>query len=296
MVDRASALNLPRLAGGSLHREKLVTQGLIYLFLFGFAAITVFPFAWMVITSLEDPRDVFRIPPNLVPGLLFTDRPLANYETIFIELNFARYLFNSVFIATTSAIGQCLTCSLAGFAFARMEFRAKRWLFIGLLATLFVPVEVTIIPEFLLMIQLGWLDTYLPLIVPSLMVGAFGTFLLTEFFKTIPMDYEEAAAVEGANAFQVYWHVFLPLARPALASLFVVAFITNWNELLRPVLYITEPDLRTVPLALMSFQGEYESAWTLLMAGSVLSILPMVLVYLAAQRYIVQGFMSSGIK
>ncbi len=296
MVDRAGTLTLPAVRSGSLRRDRMATQTLIYVFLIAFAAITVFPFAWMVITSLKDPRDVFRIPPSLVPGLLFTDQPLANYQTIFTELNFARYLFNSAFVATTCAIGQCVTCSLAGFAFARMDFPAKRWLFIGLLATLFVPVEVTIIPEFLLMIQLGWLDTYLPLIVPSLMVGAFGTFLLTEFFKTIPRDYEEAAAVEGANAFQVYWHVFLPLSRPALASLFVVAFITNWNELLRPVLYITNPDLRTVPLALMSFQGEYESAWTLLMAGAVLSILPMVLVYLAAQRYIVQGFMSSGIK
>lgn len=177
-----------------------------------------------------------------------------------------------------------------------MTFPGRAWIFGLLIGTLFVPVEVTIIPEFLLMIQLGWLDTYLPLIVPSLMVGAFGTFLLTEFFKTVPKEYEEAAIMDGANPFQVYWFVFLPVARPALASLFVVGFINNWNELLRPVLYISSPDLRTVPLALMSFEGQYESAWTLLMAGAVLSILPMVVVYLAALRYIVQGFMASGIK
>jgi multiple sugar transport system permease protein len=128
------------------------------------------------------------------------------------------------------------------------------------------------------------------------MVGAFGTFLMTEFFKTFPPSLEEAATIDGASPFAIYRLIYLPLATPALASLFVVAFITNWNELLRPVLYISERNLRTLPLGLTALQGQYESSWTLLMAGSIISILPMIVVYLLAQRYIIRGFLSSGIK
>jgi multiple sugar transport system permease protein len=197
---------------------------------------------------------------------------------------------------TLAALGQLVTCSLAAFAFARMRFPLKSLIFGALIFTLLIPIEITIIPEFLLMVRLGWLDTYLPLIVPSLMVGAFGTFLLTEYFKTIPPALEEAATIDGASPFGIYWSVFLPLAGPALASLFVIAFITNCNELLRPVLYIASSHLRTLPLGLTALQGQYESSWTLLMAGSVVSILPMILVYLAAQKYIIRGFVSSGLK
>jgi multiple sugar transport system permease protein len=275
---------------------KLALSGLLYLFLLGFAFLTLFPFLWMVITSFKLPGDVFRIPPSLVPTLLFSDDPFANYREVLFRFNFLRYAFNSFFVATLAALGQLVTCSLAAFAFARMRFPLKSLIFGALIFTLLIPIEITIIPEFLLMVRLGWLDTYLPLIVPSLMVGAFGTFLLTEYFKTIPPALEEAATIDGASPFGIYWFVFLPLAGPALASLFVIAFITNWNELLRPVLYISSSHLRTLPLGLTALQGQYESNWTLLMAGSVVSILPMILVYLAAQKYIIRGFVSSGLK
>lgn len=269
---------------------------LIYFFLLVYAATTLLPFFWMVVTSFKEPSDVFRIPPDLTPHLLFSDAPFQNYTEILTRFDFGRYTLNSLFVATTAALGQLVTCSLAGFAFARMAFPAKNLIFGAVLLTMLVPIEVTIIPEFLLMLRLGWLDTYLPLIVPSLMIGAFGTFLLTEFFKTVPDELEDAATIDGASPFGIYRHVFLPLARPALASLFVIAFITNWNELLRPVLYISDSDLRTLPLGLITLQGQYESNWTLLMAGSVIAILPMVLVYLAAQKYIVRGFITSGLK
>lgn len=295
----ALRVDAPRAAARAQRRKRMgawITNTLLYGFLLVFAFITLFPFFWMLITSFKLPGDVFRLPPNFRPSLLWTDTPFANYVEVLFQFDFLRYAGNSLFVATTSAVGQLVTCSLAGFAFARMNFPLKRVLFGVLVFTLLIPIEVTIIPEFLLMVRLGWLDTYLPLIVPSLMVGAFGTFLLTEFFKTVPSSLEEAATIDGASAFAIYRHIFLPLAVPALASLFVIAFITNWNELLRPVLYISDRDLRTLPLGLTALQGQYESSWTLLMAGSIISILPMILVYLAAQKYIVRGFMSSGIK
>jgi len=277
-------------------RARRIGITLSYLALLTYGFITIVPFAWMLITSFKPPGDVFEIPPQFVPTLLFSDAPFENYREILTRFKFGRYLLNSAFVSTTAALGQLVTCSLAGFAFARLRFRGRNLLFAIVLLTMLVPVEVTIIPEFLLMVRLGWLDTYLPLIVPSLMIGAFGTFLLSEFFQTVPRDLEDAATLDGAGVFGVFWHVFLPAARPALASLFVIAFITNWNELLRAVLYVSKSDLRTVPLGLTALQGQYESSWTLLMAGSVLSILPMILVYLAAQRHIVRGFVTSGLK
>jgi multiple sugar transport system permease protein len=250
----------------------------------------------MLLTSFKVPGDVFRLPPSFVPSMLLSETPFANYREVLFRFDFLRYAGNSLLVATTAASGQLLTCSLAGFAFARMAFPLKNVLFGALIFTLLIPIEVTIIPEFLLMVRLGWLNSYLPLIVPSLMVGAFGTFLMTEFFKTFPPSLEEAATIDGATAFDIYRLIYLPLATPALASLFVVAFITNWNELLRPVLYITNRNLRTLPLGLTALQGQYESSWTLLMAGSIISILPMIVVYLLAQKYIIRGFLSSGIK
>ena len=299
MAERASPSE-PHGAAEQARRRKRVASavrsGIIYAFLGVFAFLTLFPFLWMVITSFKLPSDVFRIPPTFTPTLLFTDTPFANYAEVLFQFDFLRYAGNSLFVASIAATGQLVTCSLAGFAFARMRFPLKNVLFGLLIFTLLIPIEVTIIPEFLLMVRLGWLDTYLPLIVPSLMVGAFGTFLLTEFFRTVPASLEEAATIDGASAFAIYRHIFLPLSVPALASLFVIAFITNWNELLRPVLYISDRDLRTLPLGLTTLQGQYDSSWTLIMAGSIISILPMILVYLAAQKYIIRGFMSSGIK
>ena len=186
--------------------------------------------------------------------------------------------------------------SLAGFAFARMQFRGKNFLFGALLATSMVPIEVSIIPEFLLMIKLDWINTYLPLIVPSFLTGAYGTFMLREFFANIPRDLEDAAAIDGASAFRIYYSVFIPLAGSALVTLFVLAFINNWNALLRPVFYISQSRLRTLPLGLMAFKGAYESQWHLLLTGSVISILPLLILYIAAQRFIVEGIATTGLK
>jgi multiple sugar transport system permease protein len=194
-----------------------------------------------------------------------------------------------------AALGQIVTATLAGFAFAKMTFRGSK-LFFGLLAvSLMVPVEVTIIQEFFILFRLGWLNTYLPLIVPSFLVGAFGTFMMRQFFMGIPRDIVDAASVDGVSAFRMYWNIFLPLARPALVTLFLIAFINNWNELLRPVLYISDSRLYTVTLGLTAFQGEYGAQWNLLLAGAVLTIIPLVVLYIFMQRYIVQGFISSGL-
>jgi multiple sugar transport system permease protein len=290
----------------SQHRLRQISRKtLIYLLLTILAIFTMFPFLWMLSTSFKSQQAIFALPPQLVPDLLFKPEMWDNYVDVLTRFNFVRYIFNSFFVATMAATGQIITSSLAGFAFARMEFRGKNILFAVLLSTALIPVEVSIIPEFLLGAKVfhpllapigGWMNTFAPLIIPSFMVGTFGTFLMREFFSTIPNELEEAAVIDGASMFRVYRSIFLPLSKPALTTLFLIAFINNWNELLRPVLYISDKNLRTLTMGLTSFQGTYESQWNLLLAGSVVSIAPLVILYIFAQRYIVEGISTTGLK
>ncbi len=280
--------------------NKPMSRHLILIALYGvliaYAALSLMPFAWMLITSFKTPADLFRLPPDFTPTLLSTDTPFRNYDQVWTQRDFVTYFRNSVFVSFMAAIGQVFTCALAGYAFARLPLPGKNAIFAMILATMFVPVEVTIVPEFLIMRWLGWLDTFLPLIVPSFLVGAFGTFMLREYFASLPDEYADAARMDGASQFRIFWRVYLPLAQPALVSVFVIAFIQNWDELLRPLLYLSTPELYTVPLGLLSFFGQYEAAWNELMAGSVISTLPLILIYILTQRYILAGFWGGGVK
>lgn len=269
---------------------------IVYFFLIIYGITTFFPFLWMLSTSFKSAGAIFQLPPKLIPDKLFTAGMWDNYVTVFMEHNFLLYLWNSTFISTTASFGQILTCSMAGFAFARMKFFGSKILFATMLATMMIPTEVAIIPEFIMFTKLGWIDTYAPLIIPSLLLGAFGTFMLKEHYMTVPQSLEDAAAIDGCKAYQVYWHIFIPVARAPLATLFIIAFMNNWNELLRPVLYIKSPSLRTVTIGLTEFQSLYTTDWHLLITGSVISILPLVVLYLFIQRFIIEGMMTSGVK
>jgi len=276
-----------------------------YSVLIFFAIFTVFPFAWMVITSFKSGNAIFELPPNFIPDKFGQPDMFDNYIDVLTKHNFIRYTANSFFVSTMTGIGQVFTASLAGFAFARLKFPGRHFLFGLLLFTAFFPVEVTIIPEFLLGAKIldpllnfvgGWMNTFAPLIVPSFMVGSFGTFLMREFFSTLPVDLEEAAVIDGATVFQIYRNIYLPLSQPAMVTLFLLSFISNWNELLRPVLYIRSRELQTVTMGLTTFQGEFESDWNLLLTGSIIAIVPLLIVYIAMQRYIVEGIATTGLK
>ncbi len=280
----------------SIRWSRLLKPALSYLFLLLFAFTTIFPFLWMVATTFKSRGAIFSLPPQLLPDLLFQDGMWDSYTQVLIKHNFLRYSANSFFVAGMAALGQLITASLAGFAFAQMKFWGRTFLFALLLSTTMIPTEVAIIPEFLLMARLNWLDTYLPLIVPSFMVGSFGTFMLREFFASVPDELVEAAVLDGASTFRIYYSIFLPLSVPAMTTLFLIAFIHNWNELLRPVLYISTSSLRTVTIGLTTFQNEFGAQWNLLLAGAVVSILPLLLVYIFAQRYIVAGIATTGLK
>ena len=275
---------------------KFVSNVFLYILLSVIAVIMVFPFLWMVINSFNSEGNIFRIPPTLIPDKLFKKDMFENYVVVLRDYNFLRYALNSFIVATSAALGQIFTCSLAGFAFARMNFRGKNLIFSLLLMTMMVPVQVTIIPEFLLMMKLGWLDTFLPLIVPSFLVGSFGTFMYKEFFENVPKDLEDAAAIDGAGPFKMFFFVFFPLAKVQTVTLFIIAFMNNWNDLLRPVLYISSEKLMTITMALTQFQSEYEARWNYLLTGGVVAILPLLIVYMLLQRYVVEGMAHTGLK
>lgn len=256
------------------------------------AVLMVIPFIWMLSSSLKAEGDVFTFPPQWIPNPI----EWSNYPKTFQIVPFAQFGINSLDVAVLCTVGQIFSCSTAAYCFARMRFPGRNLLFLILLATLMVPGQVTMIPIFLIMKSLGWINTLYPLIVPAFLGGAFGTFLLRQFFLSMPSELEDAARIDGAGDFGIYWRIFLPLSKPALATLGVFVFLSRWNDLLGPVIYLNDQNMMTIPVGLTYFQGEYSTAWNLLMAGSLISLIPILLLFAVAQQYFVQGIVMTGIK
>jgi multiple sugar transport system permease protein len=258
--------------------------------------IAISPFLWMLAASFKSEKNIFILPPQLLPDLLFKENMFQNYITVIKDFNFGRFTLNSIFVSLSASIGQLIVCSLAGFALAIMRFKGKNIIFGTLIVTLMIPVQVTIIPEYYIMMRLNWLDTFLPLIVPSFLVGAMGTFMLKEFYETIPKELFDAGIIDGSTSWTMYSRIYFPQGIAVMATLFIIAFMNNWNDLLRPMLYLSKTSLQTVTQGLTQFQGQYSAKWNLLLAGSVLSILPLIMMFIFTQKYIIDSSMNSGIK
>jgi len=264
-----------------------------YALLTAVAFLMVGPFLWMVSTSMKDQEAIFRHPPAWLPDAF----SLKNYRAIMDVLPLGRMLLNSVTIALFATIGQLASCVLAAYAFARMRFRGSATLYVALLATMMVPAQVTMIPVFLIMKSFGLIDTLYALIIPAFFGGAFGTFLLRQFFTTIPRDLEDAARLDGCGRFRILWSVFLPLSKPALVALALFTFMTYWNDLLGPVIYLSSVEKATLTIGLASLQsGAMSARYDLLMAGSVLSVLPILLLLILGQKWFVRGVTLTGLK
>jgi multiple sugar transport system permease protein len=276
----------------SARRTKAVIGTLLrYLVLIVGAASMILPFLWMLSTALKAPGSVLTRTPQIIPR----EPTLASFREVFDVVPMDRMLFNSVLVTTIIVAFQLLTSSLAAYAFARMRWRGRDAVFMIYLATLMIPSQVTITPLFILMKQLGWINTYQGLILPGI-VSAFGTFLLRQSMLNIPREYEEAACLDGANHWQVYRTIALPMIRPALATLGVLASMAAWNDFLWPLFVINDEELMTLPVGLSLLQGQYTSDWNLMMAGAVVSVVPIILVFLAAQRTFINGMLQSGLK
>ena len=271
--------------------SRLVSQGILYALLIASAAFMLVPFLWMVSTSLKADEYVLTMPPRFFPQPL-TARSYAELAELF---PIGRMFFNSLFVAVLTTFGQLLTCSMAAYAFARIRFRGSGVLFLLYLATLMIPSQVTITPLFILMRYLGWLNSYQGLVLPAVF-SAFGTFMLRQYFLTIPRELEEAAFIDGASHWTVYRRIILLLARPALATLAVFAFMGSWNAFLWPLFVVRDLEMMTLPVGLATLHGRWLTRWNLVMAGTVITVLPMLVVYLLAQKYFVKGVVMSGIK
>jgi multiple sugar transport system permease protein len=262
-----------------------------YALLTVFALIALIPFAWMLSTSLKSDAEVFVYPPQWIPSVLRFD----NYTSLWDELPMNRWILNSALVAVTGVLGHLLFCSMAAYAFARLRFPFREPLFYLFLGTMLVPGQVQLIPNFILMRQLGWIDTYWALIVPGLS-GAFGTFLLRQFFLTLPRQLEEAALIDGAGFARIWLRIVLPLSRPALAAVAVMTFLEKWNDFIWPLVVVNSTERMTLPVGLSYLNTTHSTDWTRLMAGDMISILPVLAVFLVAQRFFVRGIALSGLK
>lgn len=268
-----------------------VGRVLVYLALAAGALAMIFPFAWMVSTSLTSDAQLFATPPQLIPE---PARP-ENYSRVFDTFPIGRFALNSAIVAVVSTALQLLTSAMGAYAFARIRFPGREALFVVYLATLMIPMQVLAVPLFIEMRMLGQVNSYGGLILPGI-ASAFGTFLLRQYFLTLPVELEEAARIDGASRWTVFWRIVLPLSGPALATFGVFAFMASWNAFLWPLLVVSDTEMMTLPVGLSNLRGRFVTEWNLVMAGATVSVIPIVIVYLAAQRYVVRGIALSGIK
>lgn len=271
--------------------RRLSGRVLLVLVLIVGAVIAFFPFYWMLNTSLKTTQQVYLYPPTWLPS------PVAwsNYRDAFAKVN-GRVFFNSAFFAITIVIFQGLVTTMGGFAFARINFPYRNVFFIIYLSTLMIPPQVTLIPTFLVVVRLGWVDSYQGLIVPILAQGAFGTFLFRQFFLRLPNEMYEAARLDGANYWQQFWRFTIPLSRPVITAYAIITFLTAWKMYLWPVIVVRSDDLKVLPMVIAELSANTSQDRGVMMAAVALSILPILILYIVAQRWFVEGIAMTGQK
>jgi multiple sugar transport system permease protein len=255
------------------------------------AIVMVGPFLWELLASLKTLGESTEVPPTFVPRAW----EWSNYAEVFDVLPFSSMFVNTVLMTIGRTLGQLLFCSLAAYAFARLQFPGRDILFVAFLAVLMVPPQLFLIPQYQIMANLGWLNTVQALILPG-MFSAFGTFLLRQFFLTLPNEIEEAARLDGCNPLQIYWHIALPLVKPGLIALGILTVLWSWNDLMWPLVVNTAPDKMTLSAGLATLRGQYDTPITVLLAGSVLATAPVILLFLTLQRHFIQGIALTGTK
>ncbi len=274
-------------------KQKLWQKIFVYFLLIAGAVVFMIPFLWMLSSSLKELPQIFVFPPKWFPNPVRWD----NYSRALERMNFLVALKNTVTITVLCLVGQVGSTSLVAYGFARIRFPGRDVLFTLLLSTMMLPGQVTMIPLFIIFRSLGWVDTFKPLIVPAFFGGgAFFIFLLRQFFLTIPKDLEDAARIDGCGRFRIFLQIVLPLAKPALITVSIFSFMSHWNDFMGPLIYLNSEQNRTLAIALQSFQGQYTADWNLLMAASVVVLIPVLIIFFTLQRYFVEGIVLSGLK
>ncbi|MCL4860173.1 MAG: carbohydrate ABC transporter permease [Caldilineaceae bacterium] len=272
--------------------QGIIRSILIHAALLPAAFVFMLPFLWMLSTSLKTDAQLYAYPPIWIPNPL----NWANYPNAVTYITFFLYLRNTLIIAVAATVGAVISCSLVAYSLSRIPWPGRHILFIATVATLMLPFQVTLIPLFLVFKNLGWVGDFRPLIVPHFFGGALYIFLLRQFFMTIPMELSEAARIDGASEFRIYWSVILPLVRPALATVAIFEFIARWRDYLGPLIYLNDQRLYTLSLGMYQYSSQYGREWGLLMAASVLITMPIILLFFFVQKTFVQGITLTGIK
>jgi len=261
------------------------------------SVIFIFPFFWTLTSSLKQPYEIFNFPPTLFPAV----PQWQNYATVFRIAPFFQWILNSIFVVVAGTLGVVLSSSIVAYSFARFRYRGRELIFVITLGTMMIPAQITLIPQYVLYTHMGWINTLYPLWVPFWFGGgAFYIFLLRQFFMTIPRELDEAALMDGAGYFRIFWNILLPLCIPALATVMIISFIGSWGDFLGPLIYLNSPDKFTVAMGLYFFQNNPDLGGAptqqLLMAASVVTVIPCLILFFFAQRYFIQGVVLSGIK
>ncbi len=278
--------------GLTFRQRNLLQQVVIQLILLFAVTLMVIPLAWTLSTSLKPPGEVFDFPPKWIPSRIMW----SNYIEATTAIDFFQYLWNSVVITGLSIVGKVISITLVAFSFARLRWWGRNTLFLIMLATMMLPPHVTLIPQFILFKYLNWINTFKPLIVPAFFGGPWLTFLVRQFLMTLPRDLDDAARIDGCSSFGLYWRIIMPLARPAVLIIIIFVFNGTWNEFLMPLIYLQSQEKFTLALGLRMFQGEASASWHLLMAASILTMLPVLILFFVAQKYFIQGIVFTGVK
>lgn len=268
-----------------------VLKVLLYVFLIVTAAVMILPFLWMLSASLKQDRDVFTFPIQWIPS----EPEWANYSRIWTQIPLLTYILNTVKLTLIVTLLQLFTSSFAAYAFAKLRFKGRNALFLGYVATIAVPWQAYMVPQFMMLREMGLNNTHLAIIILQAF-SAFGVFMMKQFYEGIPTELCEAARIDGMTEYGIYAKIMLPLAKPSLSTLTIFTFVNTWNDFLGPYIYLTRDNLKTIQLGLRSFIGQYSSEYGLIMAGSVVTMIPVIAVFLALQKYFVEGVASSGLK
>ena len=272
-------------------KKFLITTGYIILILGAISMLA--PFIWMIAVSFMTDNQIFSFPPSVIPSPLIFD----NYSSVFSKLPITRFFFNSLFVALLTTVFQVIFSAMAGYAFARSNFKHKDAIFFIFLLTMMIPPQVNIIPLFFVMRELHWVDTFQALIIPGIF-GGLGVFLMRQWFKGLSKEIEEAAKIDGCNTFEIFYKIAIPLAIPAIATLSIFTFITTWNSFMWPLIVTNSTDITTLPVAISQFKGSFREiiAWGDLMACSVILSLPVILIFLAGKKYFINDILAGSLK
>ncbi len=274
----------------SMKKGRKAEKALTYFLLIALSILFLFPFLWLIGTSVKPENEAMAFPPTLLPK----EWDLANYKEVFTLVDFGQYYMNSIIVTVCVVIGTVVSSTIVAYGFARIKGKGRNFWFVLLLGTMMLPPQVTMIPVYMIFSKLGWVNTFLPLIVPSFFGSAYFIFLLRQFFKTIPKELEESAYLDGCGPFGIFWRIIIPLSVPSIITVALLSFMWTWNDFLNPLIYLNDDSKYTLALGILQFKGALLIQWGPMMAASVFIILPLIIIFFVGQKYFVQGIATTG--